>query len=380
MALPVINAWPFKVVDGFKSEWNAANLPLQYSILNTKWPVNTDDSTIAITSITDDNGNAKINRGSNDGEVAKEWTFIAGTTNYDGAQQILSIDGNNFTIDAPFVDNDTGTTLIYYQNYTSIIRVFAGIEPAHMHQALKPIVLIGTIEQRPDTDNLSLVDVRDYVKNKLNTLYDNTQASWENDLNAWADFYISFAERYDTVTAGVVSDFTSTFTDDEADGGINYLKAVHSALQFGYAFGGNMIEYLIKASPYADLAKWLTDFIRPGYSQSQNFDISIVVEDSSDLNTLIEIFDSNGVRLLPLARAAITDNGYGVYRINISTPFADGADHLTLTLEDSSQVALSETITIDIFCPVAIVEEDFFRLLEDGPFRLLEDSNFRLLE
>jgi hypothetical protein len=378
MALPIINGWPSATIDGYKSEWNAVSLPLQYSILNTKAPVNTDDSTIPITSIIDDNGNAKIQRGSNDGEVAKEWIEIAGTTNYDGAQQILSVDVNNLTIDAPFVDNDTGTTLIYYNNYTSLIRVYAGIDPAHDHGATKPMVLIGTIEQRPDTDNTTLVDVRDYVKNKLNSKYDTSQASWPNDLNGWADFYISQAERYDLVTAGVVGDFTSAFTDDEADGGINYLKAVNGAQQFGYAYAGNMVEYLIRTS-FAG-AKWMTDFTQGGYSQSQNFDVSILIADAADLKSLVQAYDKNG-NVIQIITASIGDEGYGVYRISVAGPFAGGTDYLTLTLEDSSGNALTEATRIDVFCPVILEHEPFFRLLEDGYMRLLEnDISLRLIQ
>lgn len=354
MGLPTVTSRPEKTVDAVLSRWNAANLPLIYDITNTKWPVNSEDGTTAITSITDDNGFAKINRAGNDGEAAKEWTLIDGTTNYDGPQQIRSIDGNNFTIDVPFVDDDTGTTQIYYQNYTTLIRVFAGLAPNHDHQALKPITLIGTIEQRPDTDNITLADVRDYIKNQLNTDYDKQLASWPNDINAFCDFYISWAERYDVVTAGVVGDFTSAFTLDLEDGNVIFLKAVHSALQFGYAFGGNMGEYVVNNAFYSDLAKWMTFFERSKIIDYNNFDLSIIIdtEDTYGSFPLLELneYDQNGDLIL-LTEQLINDDFYGVYRLPINLEFNEDTAYVTAQLMiDNIESSELHTVDIDIEC------------------------------
>lgn len=332
MALPVISSWPFKIIDGYKSEWNAAALPIQYGITNTKWPTNSEDSTVAITSVSDNSGNAQLNHGSSTGIIAKEWVLVAGTTNYNGAHQVLSVSGNNLIIDFPFGASETGTSQVYYQNYTTLVQVYAGIDPAHTHAATKPIELIGTIEQKPDTDNITFADVRDYVKEKLNTTYDKSQASWPNDLNGWTDFYVSFAERYDIVIDGVVSDHTSEFRDDEADGGINYLKATHSALQFGNALGGNMFDYVIKASPYFDTALFMTDFDRPKIIGDMNFDISIIIEGTFPLIKNITTYDINN-NILDNFQEVIVNDGYGIYRISIDTELSESVDYIEIFIE-----------------------------------------------
>ncbi|MDA1120858.1 MAG: hypothetical protein O2887_10290 [Bacteroidetes bacterium] len=380
MALPTVSARPEKTINAIVSRWNAANLPLQYSISNTKWPTNSD-ATVAITSITSTNGNATLQHGSSTGLVAKEWVKVAGTTNYNGAHQILSVSTNALIIDFPYGASETGTSQKYYNNYTSMVRVYAGIDPAHTHAATKPIALIGTIEQRPDTNDITLVDVRDYVKSKLNTNYDSSQTSWPNDLNGWCDFYISFAERYDLVTAGVVGNFTSAYTNDTTTGLINYCHATNSAQQFGYAYGGNMFEYLVKST---NVAKWLTDFDEPDSSLNEpdttlnDFNLSVILERSALVYIWVEFFDFNGFSL-QTNNTLLTDDGYGLYRIPVGSFY--GADYLILTLKGNLGTPLTTSKTINISCPVTTVS-DKFRLLEDGAsFRLLEDGvSLRLLE
>jgi len=292
MALPVISSRPEKVIDGITSRWNAANLPLQYQITNTKWPTNSE-GTVAITSISDSGGYAKLNHGSSTGLVAKEWVLVAGTDDYDGAHQIRSVDGNNLVIDFPYSVSDTGTSQKYYNNYTTLIKVYAGLDPAHTWATEKPMTLIGTIEQRPDSDNVTYVDVRDYVKNQLNTNYDIDLASWPNDLNSWCDFYVSYAERYDLVTAGEVNDFTSAYTDD-GGASIIYCRATNSALQFGNVRGGNMYDYAINNSPYDDLAIWMTDFARVMVIDDQTWNVSVILDVTISLLLKIYQYDLNG--------------------------------------------------------------------------------------
>ena len=105
MALPEVTSWPFKIIDGYKSEWNAANLPIQYDIDNTKWPSNSESS-LNFTNVTNDNGLAKLDMASSLSLVAKDWVIIT-NSDYDGIFQIVSVDGNDLTIDTPFDSSKT---------------------------------------------------------------------------------------------------------------------------------------------------------------------------------------------------------------------------------------------------------------------------------
>ena len=80
MALPEITSWPFKIIDGYKSEWNAASNPIQYEITNTKWPVNDDDTNI--TNVSDSGGNVLVNGSAPLGLVVGDFVKIEGTSSF----------------------------------------------------------------------------------------------------------------------------------------------------------------------------------------------------------------------------------------------------------------------------------------------------------
>lgn len=343
MALPTINARPEKTINSIVSRWNAVNLPLQYTIGNDKWPLNSVDAIDTITAVNDKNGYAQIILASTyETYVAKEWVEISSTSAYNGVHRVRAVDGgNSVTIDFPYSATDTGTCQRYYQNYTSLIRVYAGLAPQHEFTSSKPIELIGTIEQKPDSDNLTKADVREYVKDKLEMTYDSSQSSWPNDLNAFTDFYISVAERYDSVSNGEVIDFTSAFTNDNDSGDIIYLKAVHSALQLGNDYGGNMYEYVIFADdPYYDgSAKFMTLFDRPKIIDYIPADISIIIDTdtyNNQFDFVIEEYNINGV-LLATMSFSIEDSDYGVYRLPIvNNSFDDDTKYINVYVDDGT--------------------------------------------
>lgn len=310
---------------------------------------------MAITSVTDADGFAQINLVNID-ILNKDWIIITGTTNYNGSHQVRAALPTHVIIDFPFGANETGTAQRYYQNYTTIIQINAGIAPNHEFAASDPISLIGTIEQRPDTDNITLADVRDYVKNKLNTNYNEDQSSWPNDLNGWTDFYIAWAERYDDSDGTDVTDFTSAFTNDEESGNIIYLHAVHGALQFGNARGGNMFDHVIFGSAYFDSdAKFMTFFERLKLIDDNNFNLSIIFNQNGEypnlniVRTQIKEFDINGT-FITTQIFAIPRQDYGLYRIDNfnDLTFNPLTNYLEIVILDGGDIELSETKIIDI--------------------------------
>ncbi len=385
MALPLVSSRPEKSIDNILSRWNAASTPLIYDLTNTKWPTNSEDTIQNITGVTDDNGFAKLAFDLSVGVNANEWIEVTFANVYNGVHRVIEVSGLDLTIDFPFSVNTIGNAQKYFQNYTTLIEVYAGLQPTHEHAATKPIELIGTIEQRPDTDNSTLADVRDYVKNKLNTIYDQSQTSWPNDLNGWTDFYISFAERYDIATAGVVSDFTSDFTDDTDVDGIIYLKAINGGLQFGATRGGNMFDHVVFDSTGAYFdggALFMTFFERPEIIDSNNFDISIILDANGEYPNLNIIrkrvieYDVNGVQLSETI-TAVPRQDYGLYRIDIGiTQFAVGIDHLELTLLDTNNFVLSEVKTISI--PMGVIQTGTTSVSTpiDSPLPLGSEINF----
>lgn len=342
MAIPSLVSRPEKTIDGVVSRWNAARLPIQYVLSNTKWPVNTEDDVDDFSSVTSDNGYARIVLDSTyETYVAKEWIIIDGSTNYDGVHRIRSISGLNVTLDTAYVATDTGTFQRYYQNYTSVVEVYAGIPSGHSLSAQKPIALIGTIEQRPNTDNNTYVDVRRYILSKLSTFNDIDGVGIPNDVNLWTGFYIIFAERYDSVSSGTIVNFLSSNTSDVGDP----CYASQSALQFQNQYGGNMFLYSLQESPYGGPMEFMTKFTRPTLFTSSYFDISFINDD--DTGTLLSSFtfkeyDINNTELATQS-ISISDQDVGLYRIRLDG-YTFNASTKYIKIFQSS----TELITIDI--------------------------------
>lgn len=379
--LPIIASRPEKDIDSIRSRWNAANLPLVYGISNTKWPTNSEDALIAVTSITDSDGFAQINFVNTD-ILKRDWVEITGTTNNNGIFQVRAALPTFIILDTPFIENDSGFAQRYYQNYTTLIQVYAGIAPAHEHAATDPISLIGTIEQRPDTNNITLADVHEYVKNKMNTDYNESQASWPNDLNGWTDFYIAWAERFDDSDGTTVTNETSIFTNDTDIDGIIYLHAVQSALQFGSDRGGNMFDHVVFDSTgayYDASALFMTFFERLKIIDYNNFNVSIILDMNAEYPNLniirLEVteFDKSG-STLGSTITAILRQDYGLYRIDLAgITFQGDTNYIEIVLLDSLNIELSETKTIDIDV------ECFSGLLQPSEFSAAVVSSFSIV-
>jgi hypothetical protein len=345
MALPTLNSRPEKTIEGYLSRWNAANLPLQYELENTKWPDNTENDIDDVNDVDDNASYARftLNSTTETYEVGL-YVEITNTTSYNGIWRIREVDTLDITLDVAYVADETGNMQIYYNNYTTIARVYAGIDPTHSEAAEKPVELIGTIEQRPDTDNLTKVNVQKYIKAKLNTEYDESQSSWPNDLNGWTDFYISYAERYDQISSDEVVDFTSAFTDDEESGSIVYCKGVNGALQFGSSVGGNMAQYVVDLVTYKDIASWMTFFERPKIIDGSKLQLSIIAMSEFTLN-IIQL-DQNG-NILDNSDQSINWKDYGLYRLEPSIVFDEDVASIQISGEIGA-FGVTEIIEVDV--------------------------------
>lgn len=206
-------------VSYYNSQWVSAHLPIQYKISNTKFPENQEDSLDNICTVTNLNGFAQISLcGTYETYVEQEYVKVSGTNVYDGVYQILSVvNSTTFVINAVYTSSATGTFQRYYNSYHNLVKVYAGIPSYHQYASEKPMELIATIKVVPDSDNLSIVDVAGLVKSKINMDNDLNQISDPNDLNAWAGFYIEYAESYDVSDGIDNTQFISSYTQDKLD-------------------------------------------------------------------------------------------------------------------------------------------------------------------
>jgi len=237
-------------------------------------------------------------------------------------------------IDTPYTVDDTsgGTIQKYYNNYTTLVRVYAGIDSSHPYASSKPYELIGTIQQSPDrTANETKVNIQDYVQRKLNSDNDVDQASYPNDLNLWCDFYIEFAESYDSVNSdGFLETTTSPYTSDSA----NFCHAVNGVLQFGDDRGGNMYDHVVSPSR-SGTGNFMTFFEKPVLFVSNWFDISVVLDDFAGYPILeITEKDQNGNQVATQTRE-IKEEDQIIEKQGSSLEF------------DTSSGLLSESLIID---------------------------------
>lgn len=204
----------------YTSMWNSAGgrLPIRYKLLSDKFPINTFDDVNNITTVSDYNGYAQINLpGTYETYVALEYVKVesSSVSAYNGVWQIVAVLApTQIVINCVYSGTATGTIQRYYKNYQANVKIFVGIPPTHTSYAHDPISEIATVSVSPNSENVCLVDISPFVKEKLGLDF-NQDA---NDLSKWTAFYISYAESYDVSDGNQVTSYTSSYIPDEYEG------------------------------------------------------------------------------------------------------------------------------------------------------------------
>lgn len=377
MATPTLTSRPEKTINGFLSRWNASELPILYDIANTKWPTNTDDLAVPATSWTDNAGFLQVTFFNPTSLVAKQSVFVEclGCV-YEGVTTVRSVDAaNQITLDIPYNGMIGLTVQPYYSNYATRVKVYAGINGTHPLTAQKPYELIGTFDQIPDSSNQTKVDIHEYVKSKIDLIYQSSG----NDISAWCDFYIEYAEVYDVVNSGVVEQFVSAFASDAGE----WCHATYSALQFRNARGGNMYDYTLGILKN-DVANFMTDFQIPEVINYNEFSLSLILENSSELygelfSVIAEGYDING-NLIGTQTFEQLDDGYGLYRIPLTYSNIDrtNLEYLIVYIQyDGIDLTERKRIDINLKCYEAInPNQGLFNASEELKFSDSSDTDY----
>lgn len=209
-----------------RSYWNAGHLPIRYKLESDLFPVNNVDDLDGYSSVSNNDGYAQINldAGYEDYSVGC-YVNVVGTV-YNGVYRIRSVvDFDQITIEAPYVDDDSGTLQKYYKDYHAKIKVYAGIPEYHPHVMEDPMSFVATFNvdfYDNDGTNEAIVDISTLVVDKIlkegSIVNDLTQDTLPNDLNAWTSFYIEYAEAYTDCLDGEEIDYVSDYIEDTYDG------------------------------------------------------------------------------------------------------------------------------------------------------------------
>ena len=128
-----------------------------------------------------------------------------------------------------------------------------------------------TAINRPDCTGLVKADLSNFLQSLLspNDQSDYTQACY-HDTDLAASYQLAYAESWDDDTA---TGYSSEFIPIP----YNYYVA-YAAKQLGQSYGGNLAAYVPFATVAnnSDLARWISDFTEPVFSEGYPFDISFI--------------------------------------------------------------------------------------------------------
>ena len=354
--------------NGNISRWNAAFNPVVFTYQRKDFEV---------TSITQDSQTQKAQLNINATVISVktgEMIYVnAGA--YNGIYKVDQAQYNTLIIDTPYVSSSTtgGFTNInslrpYYKMLTQITYQDKLTGQQQTIQAIN----------RPDSKGIIRADFSNFLQSLLRVKdeSDFTQANFRDD-NLSASYQIQYAESWDDGTAnGYVSPYITI---------ANPYYVVYAAKQLGTKYGGNLAAYVPFASitDNSQLAKWVTDFNEPAYSDGYPFDIGFIYSEYLlGLNiycelTLLDInrnplpgdaqanflLNEDGSWLLNQDSSKLIISGQtisttplpaqlGLNRLLINGPFPNEARYITLTLkyDDESNVThpITQTQTIRI--------------------------------
>jgi hypothetical protein len=276
---------PSVTVNGNVSRWNAAFNPIIFTYQrkdfevtsvvidtatgNARVNVNADMSAIenAITA-----NNAIISNAAAQGITLLNFQTIYVYLNagpYVGTFVVNSANGNSMVINTPFTGTAVGFVNInmlkpYYQVSTKITYV----DP--LTNAINTITSVN----RPNNQGITQADISNFLQSLLRAKDDSDYSQINyRDANLSASYTIQYAEQYDdyqnpgaTITSPYISIATPYYV-------------MFTARQIQSKNGGNLAEY-VPFPTSTTLAKWVTDFSEPAYTNGYPFDISFIYSEA----------------------------------------------------------------------------------------------------
>lgn len=334
--------------------WNSVHLPIKYVLKSQLWPINAIDTARTVLSFINYNGYTNVlisgDIRSSKSADALEKVKVSGTSALDAVYTIIKWNSDtNFVIDLLYNATNSfsgGTIQYYYNNYHILIRLYAGLNSAHYWGAQKPYVEVAEIKTIPDSDGLATINVSDLIKNQIAVVTNNLLLDYlPNNLDAWCQFYIDYAEGYDDANAYGSNQYiiTTDVTDYNTELGGVEPYAVNAMLPFKNRYSGYMSDYISSVGGYQ---KWLSPFTQPTLFDGFYFDVSFIREANTAGDYIRRDVYLAGV-LLHSFTDLITDNDEGVYRYQVSkSSYLE--DTIKLTYFTAGNTQLSETLTIDV--------------------------------
>ena len=333
-----------------ENKWSSVHLPIVYKLSSDLWPVNSVDTVRTVSSAANSFGYTRLTLS---GDIkatgsANELDFVKLAVNgIEGIYQIIQwTSDTNFVVDLTFVGTNTyGNVQFYYNNYHARVKIYAGLTGTHRWAAQKPYTYVTELKEVPDSDNLVMVNINEYLKSQIAILTnDLLLGTLPNDIDSVCMFYILVAESYDISLDGyTIGSYLSGYTDDS---GTFEGIAVNAKLPFKNLYSGFMGEYV------GIIKKFLTLFTQPTMFSGYYFEVSFIIMDpttGSNEQTLIQQTYKNGVLqntyTIPIGDAI--DN-YGVFRIPLTVKGDEDQQKVYTSVSSSPGAEKSEILTINV--------------------------------
>jgi len=275
---------PSVTVNGNVSRWNAAFNPIIFTYQrrdfevtgvtsdssgNAKITVNASVSTIATAISTNQ---AAIANAAAEGITILNYQNIYVYLNagpYKGVFMVTDADDFSLVINTPYISSATGFINInMLRPYYKILTQITYVDP------LTGVMNNINSTNRPDGSGIIKADISNFLQSILRAKDDSDYTAINfRDKNLSASYTIQYAEQYDDYTKPGTT-ITSPYISIEAP-----YYVMYTARQLRSQNGGNLAEYVpFPTAP--TLAKWVTDFTEPAYTNGYPFDISFIYSEA----------------------------------------------------------------------------------------------------
>jgi hypothetical protein len=324
---------PTVTIGNNKSRWNAAFNPIVFTYQRKDF---------AVTGVTLDTATnkAKVAANTSFTDEIKDKSVYINAGPYKGAFTVKSFSASTIVIDTPYVSNASGFINInQLKQYYKVLTRITYQDPITGQQ--------NTIKStnRPDSTGLVKADLSNFLQSLLRAKDESnyTQINYR-DTNLSASYQIEYAEAW------------SNSTGDHETNWVTIAEPyyiVYAAKQLGDKHGGNLAAYVpfksvVNGTP---LAKWITDFTEPVYSNNYPFDLSFIYSEDMaglELYAKISLLDINKDPIGGLSPS---------YLLNEDSSFLLNQDSSKLVIARalSGNTALAEHIGLNRF----LVDHDF---------------------
>jgi hypothetical protein len=250
---------PSLTIDGNISRWNAAFNPIVFTYQRK-------DFEVANVTMDSSTSKAKLTINTDVSKVLAGDLVYVNTGTYKGVYAVKSASTNTLVIDTPYTAAATGFINInrlrpYYKLLTQIT----------YQDKLTGGQSIMQSSNRPDNIGLIKADLSNFLQSivRVKDESDFTKINFRDD-NLSASYQIQYAEHWDD---GPTDGYTSGWVSIA-----DPYYVIYAAKQLGERYGGNLAAYVPFASVIDanKLARWITDFAEPAYSNGYPFDIGFI--------------------------------------------------------------------------------------------------------